>query len=253
MRTKKWLIMIISLALCLVPAASVMAFGEGASGPDVYAVQGMLKSLGSYAGKIDGKFGPVMKAGVMNFQRAYGLPVTGAVDQQTLQSILWAYGELKIQRAEPKPEPKPEPTPVPEPTPQPTPPQIPGLSVEEQRMVQLVNEERRKAGLSALQVDQELSSVARVKSKEMIEKDYFSHTSPTYGSPFEMMKKFGIQYRSAGENIACNQSVDAAHKALMESPGHRENILNASFTHIGIGIVDGGICGKMFTQMFIGK
>lgn len=223
------------------------AFGEGARGPDVYAVQGMLKSLGFYAGKIDGVYGPVMKAGVSHFQRTYGLPVTGAVDAKTLQSILWAYGELKIPKS-------PETPPVP-PTPQEPGKgkEIPGLSAEERRMVELVNEERAKIGLPALAADAELSRVARIKSQDMIANSYFSHTSPTYGSPFEMMRNFGISFRTAGENIACNASVEAAHHALMQSQGHRENILNASFQRIGVGIVDGGICGKMFTQMFVGN
>jgi len=120
-------------------------------------------------------------------------------------------------------------------------------------MLDLVNAARQQAGLQPLAADPELVKIARLKSRDMIENNYFSHESPVYGSPFDMMKQFGISYRTAGENIACNQSVQAAHEALMNSPGHRANILNASFTHIGIGIVDGGPCGKMFTQMFIGK
>ena len=164
-----------------------------------------------------------MKAGVSHFQRTYGLPVTGAVDAKTLQSILWAYGELKIPKS-------PETPPVP-PTPQEPGKgkEIPGLSAEERRMVELVNEERAKIGLPALAADAELSRVARIKSQDMIANSYFSHTSPTYGSPFEMMRNFGISFRTAGENIACNASVEAAHHALMQSQGHRENILNASF------------------------
>src|SRR5690606_24855176 len=141
------------------------------------------------------------------------------------------------------------------PTPTPTP--VPGeeteLTAEEKQMLDLVNAARQQAGLQPLAADPELVKLARLKSRDMIENNYFSHDSPVYGSPFDMMKQFGISYRSAGENIACNQSVQAAHEALMNSPGHRANILNASFTHIGIGIVDGGPCGKMFTQMFIGK
>lgn len=120
-------------------------------------------------------------------------------------------------------------------------------------MIDHVNAARKAAGLQPLAADSKLSEVARLKSKDMIDHDYFSHQSPTYGSPFEMMHKFHITYSTAGENIACNQSVEAAHEALMNSPGHRENVLNASFTRIGIGIVDGGPCGKMFTQLFIGK
>ncbi len=152
---------------------------------------------------------------------------------------------------------KPAPAPTAKPTPAPTakPTQNPGqssgyqLSAEEQKMIQLVNQERQKAGVSPLTIDPELSRVARIKSQDMKDKGYFSHTSPTYGSPFDMMKSFGITYRAAGENIALNSSVEGAHTSLMNSEGHRENILNSSFTHIGIGIVD----GRYYTQMFIGK
>lgn len=250
---RKWFaatVVVAVLFVALTPRLSAYAFGEGAKGPDVYAVQGMLKSLGYYAGSIDGAFGPMMKSGVKYFQQRHGLPVTGTVDSATLQSILWAYAELKIPKRTPTPAPNPPPAPGPGPGQQPT---VPELSEDELRMIQLVNEARKQAGLSPLTADKELSQVARIKSAEMISEDYFSHTSPTYGSPFDMMKKFGIQYRSAGENIACNQTVDAAHRALMESPGHRENILGTQFTHIGVGIVKGGMCGQMFTQMFIGK
>ena len=161
--------------------------------------------------------------------------------------------------AKPAPAPTAKPTPAPtaKPTPAPTakPTQNPGqssgyqLSAEEQKMIQLVNQERQKAGVSPLTIDPELSRVARIKSQDMKDKGYFSHTSPTYGSPFDMMKSFGITYRAAGENIALNSSVEGAHTSLMNSEGHRENILNSSFTHIGIGIVD----GRYYTQMFIGK
>jgi uncharacterized YkwD family protein len=228
-------------------ALQVEAFGSGASGPDVYAVQGMLKSLGYYGGAIDGVYGKQLAAGVRAFQTRYGLPVTGAVDTKTLQSILWAYGKLKIPAM-------PAPTPAPAPTPTPAPPQDQtGLEQQEQEMLELINAERAKAGLQPLIIDLSLSRVAELKSKDMIDQQYFSHESPTYGSPFEMMKRFGISYQAAGENIACNQTVAAAHQALMNSPGHRANILSSEYTHIGLGIVKGGTCGMMFTQMFIRK
>lgn len=128
-----------------------------------------------------------------------------------------------------------------------------GLTAAEQQMVDLVNSERTKNGLKPLQVDMELTKLARMKSQDMINLGYFDHTSPTYGSPFDMMKTYGVTYRTAGENIAGNQSVQAAHTALMNSAGHRANILNSNFTHIGIGIVKGGQYGMMFTQMFVGR
>lgn len=242
------------LLLLAALAGTAFGFGRGAQGPDVYAVQGMLKSLGYFAGTIDGVYGPLTEAGVRAFQQKYGLPITGAVDGKTLEAILWAYGNLKIPRVTPTPTPPPTPTPTPTPTPVPQPPApSAGLSAEERQMVDLVNKERQANGLAPLAVDPALVKTARLKSQDMVDKNYFSHQSPTYGSPFDMMKQFGITYRLAGENIACNQTVAAAHQAFMNSQGHRENILNKDFTHIGIGIVNGGPCGKMFTQQFIGK
>ncbi|PWA12623.1 hypothetical protein DCC39_05215 [Pueribacillus theae] len=127
-----------------------------------------------------------------------------------------------------------------------------GLTAEEQQMLNLVNTERQKNGLKPLKANLELTKVARVKAKDMIDKGYFDHNSPTYGSPFDMMKQFGISYRTAGENLAGNQTVEKAHTSLMNSDGHRANILNSGYTEVGIGIVDGGQYGKMFVQMFIG-
>ena len=121
----------------------------------------------------------------------------------------------------------------------------------EKEVVRLVNVERTKAGLKELTYDWELSRVARIKSQDMKDNKYFSHTSPTYGSPFQMIKSFGISYRSAGENIAKGQATpQAVVNAWMNSSGHRANILNSSFTHIGVGYVADG---KYWTQMFIGK
>ncbi len=126
------------------------------------------------------------------------------------------------------------------------------LSADEQKMLDLVNAERAKAGVAPLAVNPKLTEVARIKAKDMIDNNYFSHTSPTYGSPGDMIKKFGIAYNTVGENLAGASSVDAAHTNLMNSSGHRANILNQSFKEVGIGIVDGGPYGKMFVQMFIG-
>ncbi len=121
----------------------------------------------------------------------------------------------------------------------------------EKEVVRLVNEERVKNGLRELTYDWELSRVARIKSQDMRDNRYFSHTSPTYGSPFNMMRSFGITYRSAGENIAKGQATPAAVvNAWMNSSGHRANILSPSFTHIGVGYVADG---KYWTQMFISK
>ncbi|MFE7062612.1 CAP domain-containing protein [Sutcliffiella sp. NPDC057660] len=126
-----------------------------------------------------------------------------------------------------------------------------GISETEQKVIELTNAERRKNGLSDLKADSALSNVAREKSKDMKAKNYFSHTSPTYGSPFDMMRDFGITYNTAGENIAMGQrSPEEVVQAWMNSEGHRKNILNGNFTHIGVGYVKDG---NYWTQMFIGK
>lgn len=120
----------------------------------------------------------------------------------------------------------------------------------ESEVVRLVNEIRVKNGLKQLTEDWELSRVARYKSQDMKDNHYFSHTSPVYGSPFDMIKNFGISYRRAGENIAKGQATpQAVVNAWMNSSGHRANILNASYTKIGVGYVDSG---RYWTQMFIG-
>ena len=121
----------------------------------------------------------------------------------------------------------------------------------ENEVIRLVNEIRVKNGLHKLTADWELSRVARYKSQDMKNNNYFSHTSPVYGTPFQMMKSFGIRYRSAGENIAKGQATpQAVVNAWMNSSGHRANILNSSYTHIGVGYVANG---NYWTQMFIGK
>ncbi|EJQ92578.1 hypothetical protein IGW_03502 [Bacillus cereus ISP3191] len=125
------------------------------------------------------------------------------------------------------------------------------LSEFEQRVVELTNAERAKQGLPALKIDNELSKVARIKSEDMQKNNYFDHNSPTYGSPFDMMKKFGISYTSAGENIAQGQRTpEEVVQAWMNSAGHRANILNNGFTHIGVGYVESG---NYWTQQFITK
>ncbi|HBV86196.1 MAG TPA: serine protease [Desulfosporosinus sp.] len=152
----------------------------------------------------------------------------------------------------PSPAPKPQPAPTPTPAPAPSPEQ-PSIGVEEQKMLDLINAERSKVGVEPLKADAKLMEVAKIKAEDMAKNNYFSHTSPTYGSPFDMLKKFGVPYNSAGENLAGNSSVEAAHKTLMESEGHRKNILNPSFNYIGIGIVPSTVYGKVFVQMFIGR
>ncbi|MEW6546557.1 MAG: CAP domain-containing protein [Bacillota bacterium] len=120
-------------------------------------------------------------------------------------------------------------------------------------MLDLINMERARVGLPALQVDPTLVRLARLKSEDMVAKGYFGHISPTYGSPFAMMEGAGVKYRYAAENLAGAPAVDIAHRALMASPGHRANILSPHLTHAGIGIARGGPYGYMYTQMFIGR
>ncbi|HHW26577.1 MAG TPA: hypothetical protein GXX23_04445 [Firmicutes bacterium] len=150
-------------------------------------------------------------------------------------------------------QPAPAPAPAPTPNPAPSTPSASGLTADEQAMINLVNQERAKAGLKPLAVDMRLVTLARQKSQDMITNNYFSHQSPTYGSPFDMMRKAGITYRTAGENLAGASTVQQAHSGLMNSSGHRANILNPNYTHIGVGVVRGGRYGAMWTQMFIGK
>jgi uncharacterized protein YkwD len=120
----------------------------------------------------------------------------------------------------------------------------------EQEMFVLVNKEREKAGLPLLTFDEPLRDVARAHSQDMFARGYFSHYTPDGVSPFDRMNKAGIDYIYAGENLALAPSTDLAMQGLMNSPGHRANILNPNFNKIGIGVIDGGIYGKMYSQEF---
>ena len=123
----------------------------------------------------------------------------------------------------------------------------------EQQVVDLVNKERAAVRLPALKVNSQLSAVAEKKAEDLRDKNYFDHQSPTYGSPFDMMKQFGITFKTAGENIAGNRTVEGAFKAWMGSEGHRRNILNGKFNYTGIGIVPSKTYGNILVQQFIGK
>ena len=124
-------------------------------------------------------------------------------------------------------------------------------AVAEGELFGLVNQERAQRGLAALVWDDGLVPVARAHSEEMFKLKYFGHQSPVSGSPFDRLKAAGITYTRAGENLAYAQSVAVAHRALMDSPGHRENILRREFTRIGIGVINAGAYGRMVTQLFI--
>lgn len=127
------------------------------------------------------------------------------------------------------------------------------LTAEEQEVFDLINAKRVANGLTTLKIDDELQNVARIKAKDMVDNNYFSHNSPIYGSPFDMIKKFGISYKTAGENIAGNSSNSGAVNAWMNSKGHRANILNNSFNYTGVGVVKSPKYGKVYVQMFMGK
>ena len=160
---------------------------------------------------------------------------------------------MRSSQSTPAPQPAPPAPAPPQPAPPAPAPPVSGLTQAEQQMLNLVNQERTGRGLRSLQADLELTRLARLKSQDMINLNYFAHQSPTYGSPFDMMRAAGVTYRTAGENLAGAASVERAHTALMNSPGHRANILNPNYTHIGIGAITGGRYGMMFTQMFVGR
>jgi len=120
----------------------------------------------------------------------------------------------------------------------------------EQKMLELINRERQAVGLAVLVFDEKIAEVARAHSIDMFARGYFAHQTPEGLSPFDRMERGGVTFRSAGENIAYAPSVELAHNGLMRSPGHRANILGSDYRKIGIGVIDGGIYGKMFTQNF---
>ena len=141
----------------------------------------------------------------------------------------------------PTPTPTPIPTPIPVPTPTPSPaPDSGNSSAMQTEMLGYINAERAKVNAAPLTLDNSLSNGAYLKAKDMAVNGYFDHTSPTYGSPFEMMKSMGISYHMAGENIAKNMSVKGAHDAFMNSPGHKANILNTGYHKVGLGFYRSG-------------
>lgn len=127
------------------------------------------------------------------------------------------------------------------------------LSKDELEIFNLINQKRIANGLTALNIDDELQNVARVKAKDMVDNNYFAHNSPTYGTPFNMIKNFGITYKAAGENIAGNSSNQGAVNAWMNSEGHRANILSNNYNYTGVAVVSSPKYGKIYVQMFIGK
>ena len=131
--------------------------------------------------------------------------------------------------------------------------QTSSMNSDEKEVFDLINKQRTNNGLPALKNDSEVQKIARIKAQDMVDNNYFSHNSPTYGSPFDMLKSFKVSYKTAGENIAANSSNSSAVTAWMNSSGHKANILNSSFNYTGIGVVSSPRYGKMYVQMFIGK
>lgn len=127
------------------------------------------------------------------------------------------------------------------------------MNADEKEVFDLINKQRTNNGLQALKIDNEVQKVARIKAQDMVDNNYFAHESPTYGTPFQMLKSFKISYKTAGENIAANSSNNGAVNAWMNSSGHKANILNSSYNYTGIGVVSSKKYGKMYVQMFIGK
>ena len=123
----------------------------------------------------------------------------------------------------------------------------------EKELLTLINQKRKAYGLSELKFDTATQKTARAKAEDLVANNYFSHNSPTYGTPFEMMKSFGVTYKTAGENIAGNSTLEGAVNAWMNSQGHRENILNNAYNLTGIGVVKSNTYGYVMVQMFVGR
>ena len=127
------------------------------------------------------------------------------------------------------------------------------LSVEEQEFLDKINELRTKNNLPELQIDDNVENVARLKAQDLAENNYFSHTSDKYGTPFEMLTTSGVNYKTASENIAGNNSIDGAISSWMNSDSHKNNILSTDFNYTGVAVVHSNTYGKILVQFFIGK
>ena len=125
------------------------------------------------------------------------------------------------------------------------------LNTYEEETFNLINNIRKGNGLPALRQSAKLQALAKLKAEDIINNEYFSHTSPTYGTPFEMMSLYGLDYKTAGENLAGNINPEKAVEAWMNSDSHRANILDDNFEYMAICVVDSEIYGKVFVQMFI--
>lgn len=125
------------------------------------------------------------------------------------------------------------------------------LTDDARRLISLTNTVREEQGAGKVEYSEELSKVAFDKARDMVTNNYFSHQSPSYGTPFEMMKAYGLSFTAAAENIAGNQTIDGAFYAWMNSEGHKANLLNGDFTKTGIGVYTSPIYGKIIVQLFM--
>lgn len=126
------------------------------------------------------------------------------------------------------------------------------LSEEEEEVLNLINEQRKQYGLPELKAYGELQRVAKLKAQDLVNNKYFSHTSPTLGTPFEMLQEEGVIYKYAGENLAGNETGIKAVNAWMNSPAHKDNILDSDYEYTGIAVVDSEVYGKVYVQLFMG-
>ena len=127
------------------------------------------------------------------------------------------------------------------------------ITQHESKLLSLINTKRKKNNLSALKIDKELQNVARLKANDLVDNNYFSHISPIYGTPFEMLKSNKISYKTASENIAGNPSISGAFDSWMKSESHKNNILSNDYNYTGLAVVDSIAYGKIIVELFIGK
>ena len=127
------------------------------------------------------------------------------------------------------------------------------LTEDENYLLELINAERRKHNLNDLKIDKELQNIAILKANDLVNNNYLSHTSKTYGSPFDMLKQYNINYKTASENIAGNPNIDAALSSWLNSESHKKNILSNDYNYTGLAIVDSIAYGNIIVQFFIGR
>ncbi len=127
------------------------------------------------------------------------------------------------------------------------------LSQDEQIFFNLINNKRIENNLPEYEIDETLLNLARLKANDIVEKKYFAHTSPTFGTLFEMLANHNFSYSKASENIARNLNADGAIQSLMNSPAHKSNILSNAFNYTGIAVVNSIEYGKIFVEIFVAK